>query len=45
MAENKAGTSNKGPMGGRGPMGGGRRGMMQGGEKAKNFCGSFKKLI
>ena len=31
-------------MGGRGPMGGGRR-MMQGGEKAKNFSGSFKKLI
>ena len=45
MAENKAGTSNRGSMGGRGPMGGGRRGMMQGGEKAKNFSGSFKKLI
>ena len=44
MAENKAGTSNRRPMGGRGPMGGGRR-MMQGGEKAKNFSGSFKKLI
>ena len=44
MAENKAGTSNRGSMGGRGPMGGGRR-MMQGGEKAKNFSGSFKKLI
>ena len=38
MAENKAGTSN------RGPMGGGRR-MMHGGEKAKNFKGSFKKLL
>ena len=38
MAENKAGTSNRGPMGGRGPMSGGRR-MMQGGEKAKNFSG------
>ena len=25
MAENKAGTSNRGPMGGRAPMGGGRR--------------------
>ena len=24
MAENKAGTSNRGPMGGRGPMAGGR---------------------
>ena len=44
MAENKAGTSNRGAMGGRGPMGGGRR-MMQGGEKAKIFSGSFKKLI
>ena len=31
-------------MGGRGPMGGGRR-MMHGGEKAKNFKGSFKKLL
>ena len=44
MAESKTGTSNRGPMGGRGPMDGGRR-MMQGGEKAKNFSGSFKKLI
>ena len=31
MAENKAGTSNRGPLGGRGPMGGVSR-MMQGGE-------------
>ena len=35
MDENKAGTST------RGPMGGGRR-TMHGGEKEKNFTGTFK---
>ena len=42
--ENRTAAPNKRPMGGHGPMGGGRR-MMHGGEKAKNFKGSFKKLL
>ena len=44
MAENKAGTSNRGPMGGRSD--GRRKKMMHGGEKAKNFReGSFLKKL
>lgn len=40
----KPGAMEKGPMGG-GPMGGGNHGMMAGGQKAKNFKGTMKKLF
>ena len=47
-SDSRGPAGGRGPTGGRGPMGGpmgGPGGMMRGGEKARNFKGSMKKLV